>query len=58
MTKKMTTKANEMATEIIRMYGFENANTIYFFEVMERTTKKTFWLLEKLYKCMINGVQY
>lgn len=58
MTKKMTIKANEMAVEIIRRYGFENRNTIYFFEVMERTTKKSFWILEGLYKCMMDGVQY
>ena len=58
MTKKMRIKANEMAVEVIRMYGFENRNTIYFFEVMERTTKRSFWILEGLYNCMMDGVQY
>lgn len=59
MTKKMTKKMEEMLTDIIRKYGFEHSNTVYFAEVMENTDKAwKYDYLCKLHACMMNGIVY
>ena len=48
---------DEMATVIIRLYGFENENTIQFFELMERLPENE-WnnaVLESLVKAHLKN---